>query len=200
MELEKMRSELTTVGSLSHMSKQSGESLTNVFFTGVDVICILDSSGSMGATDGHNFKSRLDVAISELERIQADYPGNVALIEFADEVCFQPNGVPLQRVGGGTNMAAALEFVLPADGCDFQFILISDGQPDSEHSTLKVAAKFTDPIHTVYCGPEDDRNGGQAFLRRLAQATGGKYSYEGIGKLAKPVTRLLTSKSETIHL
>jgi Mg-chelatase subunit ChlD len=54
-----------------------------------------------------------------------------------------------------------------------QFILISDGQPDSEGAALAEAKKFKNKISVIYVGPESNPSG-RNFLQRLATTTGGK--------------------------
>lgn len=196
-----MANEIIASGSVSDLATQQGTSIENVFYHDVDVIVILDTSSSMNKKDGRKSQTRLTVATAELEQLQKENPGKVALIEFADSVIFQPGGVPLETVGGMTDIAKALRFVLPADNCEFTFVLVSDGEPDSEKEALDVARKFSDPIHTIYCGPEDDLNGGRRFLEKLASLTNGKFNYQGIGELAKPVQNLITAQAtEVIHL
>jgi len=113
------------------------------------------------------------------------------VIEFSSRAQFCPGGYP-NRESAGTNMVAALLLARPADGfC--QIVLISDGQPDEPQQTLKVAATFGSPIHTICIGPERDTDGGRAFLRELADMTGGK-------SLQGDAPGLLTTKVEQLFL
>lgn len=58
------------------------------------------------------------------------------------------------------------------DAADMRFIVVSDGEPDSERETLDVAARYQGRIDTIYVGPED--GAGREFLSRLAQQKRGK--------------------------
>lgn len=179
-----------TKGSLSALAQQSGASLAETFL-GADAVVIVDMSGSMGAHDAPGGRSRYDAAESELRKLQEKLPGKVAVIAFSSFPQFEPGGVPT-RLGGGTDMAAALKFVLPVDGTGVRIILISDGYPDNEQETLAVAAKFKTRIDCIFIGSEGE--GGQEFLRRLAQATGGKaFKSNSPGLLKSAVQHLLTS-------
>jgi len=54
-----------------------------------------------------------------------------------------------------------------------QFILISDGQPDSPEKALAIARTYKNKINVIYVGPEDNPQG-RDFLTRLASVTGGQ--------------------------
>jgi len=176
-------------GSLAAVTRRENITLAESFLS-ADAILLVDMSGSMGMCDAPGGRSRYDAAEQELRDLQATMPGKIAVVAFSDGAEFCPGGVP-RRMGGGTNMAAALRFVKPADGL-VQIILISDGWPDSESKTLEVARTFKHKIDTVFIGPETGPDAsGREFLRRLAAATGGQSI-----KSAKP--GLL--KNETLKL
>ena len=164
-----------TAGSLASISKKENLSLAESFLS-VDAILVVDMSGSMAANDAPGGISRYEAAEKELRQLQSSMPGKVAVVAFSSTVQFCPGGIP-PRLGGGTDMAGALRFVQPADGCA-KIVLISDGQPDSESATLAVAREFEHRIDTVYIGPESGFGSygpaGRAFLEKLAAATGGK--------------------------
>ena len=189
-----------TKGSLAELAQQNGATLAESFLS-AEAIVIIDMSGSMGAQDAPPLKrpefgddmparrSRYDAAEDELRRLQAENPGKVAVVAFSSTVEFIPGGVP-PRLGGGTDMAAALRFVLPADGTGTRLILISDGWPDEPAKTLEVARQFETHIECVFIGPEG--NAGADFLRDLAQATGGRaFISNQPGLLKGAVERLL---------
>ena len=160
-------------GSLTDIAKQNSTSLAETFLS-ADVIVLVDTSSSMEAHDAPGGKSRYDAACTELANLQATIPGKVAVISFAStgQVMFCPNGQPF-NLEGGTGLASALEFAKIADVPDMRFVVISDGQPDSEREALKVAATYLNRIDTIFVGPEgDDR--GRAFLTKLANAKGGQ--------------------------
>jgi hypothetical protein len=158
-------------GSISAIAQASGASLAETFLS-VDVVIIVDTSGSMDQTDSRSGKSRYEVACDELRKLQASLPGKIAVISFSHDVQFCPAGVAMY-FGGGTDLTRALEFVKVADVPGMQFILISDGQPDEAGSALRVARTFENKISVIYVGPEDQPSG-RDFLQRLAAATGGK--------------------------
>lgn len=161
-------------GSLADVAAASGQSIARLI-AACEVVVLIDQSGSMIESDTRDGRSRFDVANEELAKIQATYPGQVAVISFSSNVQFCPGGVPY-REGSGTNIAAALEFTRMADGlCDI--VVISDGEPnepwpDGEDAALKAAASFKGPIHTIFIGKAGGE--GEAFLDRLAGKTGGR--------------------------
>lgn len=176
-------------GSLAAVARSAGMSLAESFLN-CEVICLIDQSGSMAAPDAPGGRTRFDAADDELRRLQANHPGQVAVVSFSEHVQFCPSGVP-DREGHTTDMVAALTFVRVADGAT-RIVLISDGEPDEPRKTLATAAKFTSPIHTIYIGPEDDHDGGRKFLQRLAAATGGQmFQSSAPGLLASSVDELL---------
>jgi Mg-chelatase subunit ChlD len=158
-------------GSLDAIAKQEGRTIAEAF-TSADCIVIVDTSGSMNDHDSRDGKSRYEVACEELARLQAEFPGKIAVLAFSDDVQFCPSGVPI-FMGGCTDMAKALEFAKIADVPSMQFILISDGEPDNDDKTITVAKTYQNKISTIYVGPEE-RPTGRDFLSRLAQATGGQ--------------------------
>jgi len=158
-------------GSIQAIANNSGKSIAESFIN-CDVIVIVDTSGSMAASDSRGGQSRFTVACDELRQLQANLPGKIAVVSFSSTVQFCPGGVPIYE-GGGTDMKRALGFVMVADVPDMRFILISDGQPNDPDGTLAVAKQFRNRIDTIYVGPED-RPEGRDFLQRLAAASGGQ--------------------------
>lgn len=181
----------TIPGSLQAQSNASGAGLAETFLS-CDLIAIIDVSGSMSAQDAPGEYSRYDAACRELAALQARHPGNIGVIAFSSTTIFCPGGVP-PFLEAGTNLAEALEYAHVADGCDIQFVVISDGEPQSEADALRVAGRFQSRIDTVYVGPEGGR--GVAFLRQLAAASGGQHvTAAKTAQLAQQVERLrLTS-------
>lgn len=176
-------------GSLSDVSAREGMSLAESF-VGVDVIVLLDVSGSMAAHDSRGGNSRYEVALDELGQLQANMPGKIAVIGFADHPEFAPAGKPRFQ-GTGTDLARALKFARMADIAGMRFIVVSDGQPDSEREALDVAATYHGRIDCVFVGPEHDRLG-QEFLGRLASAHGGQQvTADRVQQLAAKIETLL---------
>lgn len=175
-------------GSLLAEAQSTGASLAETFLS-CDLIAIVDVSASMSALDGRDGRTRYDVACDELARLQAVHPGKIGVIAFSTLPHFCPGGVP-PKPSGGTGLAQALDYAHVADGCDIQFIVISDGEPDSEEQALRAAKRYTSRIDTVYVGPEG--GDGQAFLRRLAAASGGQgVTAAKAAQLAETVERLM---------
>lgn len=174
-------------GSLTAISQQANQSLAESFLS-VDVLLIVDMSGSMTANDARG-RTRHEVATEELNRLQSEMPGKIGVISFSNNVQFCPSGSPVPEFGG-TDMAKALRFVKLADGLGIRLILISDGEPDDPGKTLNVAKTFKSKIDTIYIGPELGR--GREFLQRLAALTGGQHvKAKEVAKLAEPVRLLL---------
>jgi Mg-chelatase subunit ChlD len=180
-------------GSLTDIAKQTGTSLAETFL-GADVIVLVDTSSSMAATDAPGGLSRYDAACKELANLQATIPGKVAVISFSghSSTMFCPNGQPY-NLQGGTDLAGALKFAKVADVSDMRFVVISDGQPDSETEALNVARTYTNRIDTIFVGPEVD-HGGRAFLARLATAKGGQsVTADRVAELSSKVQLLLAA-------
>lgn len=178
-------------GSIAAIANRDGLTLAESFLN-CDVLVVIDQSGSMGERDAAGGRSRFDAADNELQRLQKQHPGRIAIIEFSSAVRFCPGGVP-SRDGGGTDMVAALDFARVSDGA-CKIVLISDGEPDKEAATLAAARRYQHPIHTIYIGPEG--GAGHDFLNRLAAATGGR-SFESAapGLLGEGVSQLLLLNS-----
>lgn len=175
-------------GSLGAIAQQNNQSIAETFVN-CDVCIIVDTSGSMCACDSRGNRSRYEVACEELKNLQASLPGKLALLSFSDDVVFCPSGIPF-NYEGSTDLTKALKFAKLADVSGIRFIVISDGQPDSEEEALKVARTYKAKIDTVYVGPEGGE--GQAFLKRLAKASGGQgVTAAKVAKLADNVERLL---------
>ena len=175
-------------GSLGQVAKQNNQSIAESFVNSSAII-IVDTSGSMSQTDSRGGKSRYDVACQELKNLQASLPGKLALLSFSDDVLFCPNGIPFD-FGAMTDLAKALKFAKMADVTGMRFIVISDGEPDSEQEALTVAKAYKNRIDTIYVGPEN--GGGQAFLKQLAKASGGQgVTSAQVKELASDIKTLL---------
>lgn len=157
-------------GSLGAIAQQQNQSIAETFLN-AEVIIIVDTSASMCQQDSRGGRSRYKVACEELKNLQASLPGKLALLSFSSDVLFCPNGIPY-NYQGGTNLAHALQFAKMADVKGIRFIVISDGEPDSESEALNVAKMYKNTISTIYVGPEG--GDGQDFLNRLAKASGGE--------------------------
>lgn len=192
-------------GSLQAIATANNSSIAEAFVS-ADTIVIVDVSGSMeqrdvlarrasweaGITTTYG-ASRYDQACVELAQLQQTLPGKIAVIAFSDDARFCPAGVPVFQ-GCGTDLAAALRFVHVADDCGIRFIVISDGFPNDADEALREARRFKSRIDTIYVGPEG--GAGAAFLRRLAEASGGStITSNQVKDLADNVRKLLAATS-----
>ena len=176
-------------GSIAAVSKRENVSLAESFLS-VDVMTIVDTSGSMHIKDAPGGRTRYQAACDELAAIQSSNPGKIGVIAFSSTAQFCPGGVPLD-FGGSTNMAGALRFAKVADNLGIKLILISDGEPDNRKDTLDVARTFKSHIDTIYIGSERDGSG-RRFLEELAAATGGRFEKSvAPAMLGEPVLKLL---------
>lgn len=175
-------------GSLAAIAQQNNASIAETFLN-ANCVILVDTSGSMEACDSRGNRSRYEVACDELKNLQASLPGKLAVIAFSSDVMFCPSGVPFQY-NGQTDLAKALKFAKIADVQGIRFIVISDGEPDSEDAALKVAKTYTNRIDTIFVGPE--HGSGQKFLSALAKASGGQgVTAAKVQQLASNVERLL---------
>jgi Mg-chelatase subunit ChlD len=178
-------------GSIADIARKTGVSIAETFLS-CDVVCIVDTSASMGAKDSTGGKSRYDQACWELATLQGDLPGKIGVISFADSAAFCPNGTPT-NLGGSTDLAGALKFAKIADQPGaMRFIVISDGEPNDSQGALKVAKTYHNKIDTIFIGPEG--GGGREFLKRLAAASGGQHvTAQQAKELASSVQKLLAA-------
>jgi len=175
-------------GSIADVMGRENVSLAESFLS-CDVMLLVDTSGSMSQNDAPEGLSRHDAAQRELEHLQNGQPGKFSVVSFSSEARFCPTGIP-HRFNAGTDMAGALRFVKPADDCGIRFFLITDGEPDSEKETLKVAKTFKSRIDVVFIGRKNGR--GSDFLQRLAAVTGGQsVKSKEVGMLAESVEMLM---------
>lgn len=166
-------------GSLHDIAAKSGQSIA-VSFLSVDVVILVDVSGSMMSKDAPGEKSRYDAAVNELSEVQKTNPGKIAIISFSDDVQLCPSGIPLFE-SGTTNLAKALRFAKMADVGGIRFLVISDGEPNSESEALEAARTYQGEIHTIYVGSE--LGAGRAFLQKLATANRGTFQAAELTKM-----------------
>lgn len=137
-----------------------------------DVIVLLDSSGTMGNHDAADYQRRFDVACAKLLSLQSKYPSRLGVLAFSSVTQFFPGGIP-SFLGGGTDLAGALEFVLPLDSPKITYFVISDGEPDSEEDAYEQAMKLKGKINTIFVGNQDNDRAIE-FMKKLAAMHGGK--------------------------
>lgn len=162
-------------GSTTQVAQAQGMSLAQAFVS-VDVMVVIDLSGSMDMQDapsGGGIISRRSAAREQLEKLQYDHAGRIGLIAFADRAEYLPGGnIDGVDVGGGTDMLEGLRMAMPASNAGIPLVVISDGEPNwgLEEDCLALAGLMQSPLHCIYVGPEGGR--GFAFLQRLARAAG----------------------------
>lgn len=179
-------------GSLADMASRGGKSVAETFLS-VDALVLVDTSMSMEMDDCPGNRKRYEVACEQLIRLQREIPGKLGVISWSSSAYFCPGGLP-KAPFGSTNLANALDFVKPADGCGIRLIIISDGEPDNPEAALDLAKKFSTKIDTLYCGPE--LGSGADFLKRLSALTGGQavtQSVSDLDNLSKSVKGLLAA-------
>lgn len=177
-------------GSLQAIALAAGSSIAESFIN-ADTVILVDTSASMQERDSRGGQTRYRVACDELARLQRTLPGKIAVIAFSDRAVFCPSGVP-ENLCQNTGLAKALRFAHVADDCGIAFVVISDGEPDSESEALAEAKRYTSTISTIFTGPEG--GAGQAFLARLAAASGGRHLQAHQAQdLADGVQKLLTA-------
>jgi FMN phosphatase YigB (HAD superfamily) len=179
-------------GSLTEVAKKNNRSIA-VGFMNVKAFVMVDVSASMRDRDAGGDKSRYDATCEQLERLQDQNPGEIAVACFSERAEFCPGGVPVMR-GQSTDMVAALRMLKMADATDIRLVIISDGEPNDQAAALSEAAKFASKIDTIYIGPET--GSGREFLRELSSRTGGvsiTNETEQLGKLSENITRLIAA-------
>jgi hypothetical protein len=166
-------------GSITDVTSKNGRSIAENFLA-VKAFVMVDVSSSMKDNDAGNGKTRWEVASNELEKLQNQLPGQVAVACFSTYAKFVPNGV-IDAPSGGTNIAEALQLMKHADNSPIRLILISDGEPQDGDKGKLLARKFKSKIDTIYVGPEDGR--GREYLRELSACTGGISLQQDVNKL-----------------
>lgn len=183
-----MKSIMTVIGSLAHYADDN-----DGMIKAPKAVVLVDVSWSMETSDafvGGFPRSRYDAACTQLQRLQAQMPGEIAVIAFADHPEFCPGGVPMEPCGT-TDLAAALAMARQADNGSMRFVVISDGDPNNHDEALKEARQFSVGIDTIAIGQEQR---GRSFLRELAASTGGTYHEDaGTLVLAQTIAGLLAA-------
>lgn len=156
--------------------------------SGSGAAILADVSGSMAELAGS--RPKIELLREALVDVLASHP-DARLIAFASRarVC-TPTDLPAP--GGGTNLAGAIDTLVPA--APALTIVISDGQPDAAAAALTAAARLTGVIHTLYCGRDDDA-AAIAFMRRLARLGAGSAVVHDLRRvqraLAQPLRALM---------
>lgn len=175
-------------GSLLHFSQSTNKPLAKVIL-GVSAVVIFDSSASMGLpADGGG--TRYESAIRELNRIQAEIPGKIAVVSFGESVKLCVDGVPAAPTGG-TALTEALEFCRIFDAKPMRFVLIGDGSPNNPETALATARLYRNKIDSAFIG----RGGGsgESFLMDISAVSGGEFTGARQASELFPVMRRLIS-------
>lgn len=178
-------------GSLTEVTRKSGVPMAQSFLN-VKAFVMVDVSASM--RDHVTMRvTRWDLAKEQLENLQNENPGEIAVACFSSRAAFCPSGV-LQDASGSTDMKEALNFLKQADNCGIRLVIISDGEPDDSVGALCLAQTFKSKIDTIFVG--DETGSGRKFLRDLAMATGGISiinQEKSLNLLSENITRLIAA-------
>jgi von Willebrand factor type A domain len=130
---------------------------------------VLDVSSSMGLALRTGELKRIDrlrETVAQLHQKGIDFRQYVF-----SSGCEETNVIP--EPYGSTNLADALELVLNATPTNVA--VVSDGEPDNEDTAMvqaRRAKSMNIRIDVMFCGDPGSR--GEAFLKRLAEGTGGR--------------------------
>lgn len=129
-----------------------------------NVFLVLDCSSSMDQ-NMRNGKRRIEglrEVVSEVQKQRL-----TKMVSFRGMQIEMSVSVP--EPSGGTPLFAAISFCKVAGAG--RLLCISDGEPDSEQRSLDAAREFGGRIDVVFVGDPGTR--GEAFMKELAEATGG---------------------------
>ncbi|RRR67210.1 MAG: VWA domain-containing protein [Candidatus Viridilinea halotolerans] len=181
-------------GSIADMALQNGGQMIP------PALCVMfDVSYSMQDSDGTlkdgSRTSRYAAGVEQLRDLQAEYPGQIVLIDFAQKAEVRPGGMPNEPLGLDTLLVPAMLLARELDTGLMRFVVISDGRPCDGPMALQVAQTFQGQIDTIAIGSECS----EEFLRSLAQATGGCYhrDRQGTRLLGQVVRGLLAAPMTT---
>jgi hypothetical protein len=146
------------------------------------IVVIFDISYSMRGEDAKlksgTVTSRFLAGAAALTELQAQYPGQIVLIDFGDDANVRPGGYPDEPNGQNTFLAPGLRLAKELDTGAMRFVVISDGTPQDQDAAMEVAQAFTVGIDTIAVGAV---NYGAEFMEKLAKATGGSYHRDASG-------------------
>lgn len=184
------------------MAKYGSTSPQAIFraLSGCDVVAIVDISGSM---EGRNIRN----AKQQLEKLQQQYPGKVAVLAFNTDVYPVWTG-NMDEIGvfGGTSYGAIgrHDLLSKCNRMNKTMIIISDGRPNeigyadyrtngeldrlvSQFHTPE--AMWVNPVHSIYIGtPGSD---GEEILRDLTKRLGGTHELKSAANLMLGVEKIL---------
>jgi Mg-chelatase subunit ChlD len=151
-------------------------------------ILLLDTSGSMGY-DCKGRQTRLDVLRQAVEDLNWQ---SFQMFTF-DNICKRIK-TPAELnycAGGSTNLTMGLKKITALQPS--QTIVISDGQPSDEETSIAVAKELTGTISTIFIGDDDDKEA-IAFMKKLASLGCGRTYIQNLGyghaELSATIARL----------
>lgn len=142
---------------------------------------LLDCSGSMAA-QMRNGKTRIAGLRETVSTIQRERELKMVQFGYGHEPSFVTT---IPNPSGGTPLHSAITFAKHNNAG--RAIVVSDGWPDNTQMALDAAQAFGGRIDVVFVGDPGDP--GEAFLKRLAEMTGGE---SFTGDLSEP--KLLAGK------
>jgi hypothetical protein len=146
---------------------------------GWDTAIVCDCSESMSGLAGG--RSKITLLREALDAIVAELP-SVTLIAFATKASRFNTPAELPPAYGDTGMELGLTLQIPA--LIDRYVVISDGQPNSEERALAAADRLNKRIDVLYIGPETD-TAAIAFMNRLARK-GGRVTLRDIVRDVRP--------------
>ena len=177
-------------GSQLDYAQKTGITLAESFLD-LEMVILLDVSGSMETKDAPGGKTRSEAAQEALTTIQGNNPGKVGLVCFADYTSYCSDG-RIADCGSGTMLEKGLRELRELDDLGIKLVVVCDGEPLDKQKALNEAKKFSSPLNAIFIGPEDDLYGGRAFLQRLVDLSGGQFiQSDAPGMLQDGVERLL---------
>lgn len=129
-----------------------------------NIMMLLDCSGSMACYMA-NGRKRIDGLRDTVRSVQAEH--EMKMIQFGNGAPCFVNHVP--DPSGGTPLHEGIDFARSVEAG--RLLIISDGEPDSRSLAMQAARRFGGRIDVVFVG--DEGSSGEAFLRELANVTGG---------------------------
>jgi len=127
-------------------------------------LLLLDVSGSMD--EGIGGVRKIDRLRESVRDVIDRFPSLPVYVFSHSCYRVQPNSIPEPQTD--TNLPEAFRVV----GYRKHIILVSDGLPQEPEASIQEAVSRRHRVDIIYIGPGDDI--GEAFMRRLAQATGGR--------------------------
>jgi von Willebrand factor type A domain len=158
-----------------------------------DTCCILlDTSGSMNHKCKENW-TRLDILRKAVSSLDWE---STQIFTFDSTVDPIKSPSEIEFAGGGTNLTLALEKIMPLNPS--HTIIISDGEPDNQDTSISAANRLTGRISTIFIGDDSDRSAIE-FMQELAKIGCGSTSLSnlssGHAQLSQQIDKLMLPAS-----